>query len=75
MPDGNITQYTQMNPSANRPMLVCADRPVFNMGDPLTTVTTACLCMPWADVSPWIGYLAWQHNSGGQAERISELAC
>jgi serine/threonine protein kinase len=26
MPDGNITQYTQMNPGANRLMLVRADR-------------------------------------------------
>jgi len=27
MPDGNITQYTQMNPGADCLMLVCAHRP------------------------------------------------
>jgi len=27
MPDGNITQYTQMNPGANRLMLVCVHWP------------------------------------------------
>ena len=26
MPDGNITQYTQVNPGADRLMLVCAHR-------------------------------------------------
>jgi hypothetical protein len=27
MPDGNVIQYTQTNPSANRLMLVCAHQP------------------------------------------------
>lgn len=54
MPDGNITQYTQANPSTDRLMLARAYKPA-NKEDPLTPPTSSpkraaalCTFVGWA---------------------------
>ena len=55
MPDGNITQYTQTNPGADRLMLVCARRWT-SMGWSTDYTAIDCTSVPWPGVPSRVGY-------------------
>jgi len=59
MLDGNIIQYTQMNPNADRLMLVRAFDLKVCVGNPLTAPTKACTSLPGPHVSSSAGYSSW----------------
>jgi hypothetical protein len=55
MPDGNVTQYTQMNPSANRLMLVLSHQLEINCS-PLIIPTIACAGVPGPHAPSRVAY-------------------
>jgi hypothetical protein len=74
MSGGNITQYTQTNPGADRLMLVCADKLEVRRDNLLTTPAIACTSMPRPHVPSWAIYFTRYHRSGRQNEGMSEPA-
>ena len=59
MPDGNITQYTRVNPGTNRLVLVCAPNLKVSEDNLLTLLAIACAGVPGPDVPSWVGYPTW----------------
>ena len=55
MPDGNITQYTQTNPGANRLMLVLFLQLEIDY-NPLIMPTIACAGVPGPHAPSWVAY-------------------
>jgi len=55
MPDGNITQYTRVNPDADRPMLVGAHWPEIDGDNLLSPPAIACTGVPWPHAPSWVG--------------------
>lgn len=75
MPGGNIIQYTQTNPGADRLMLVRRISLEIDEGNLLTWPTIACTGVPRPYAPSWVRYFAWWHRSGKQTEEMSEPAC
>jgi hypothetical protein len=57
MPDGNITQYIQVNPGTNRLVLVCAPNLKTGEDNLLTLLAIACTGVPGPDAPSRVGYL------------------
>jgi len=58
-PDGNITQYTRVNPGADRPMFVRATDLKIDGDNLLTTPVIACTSMPRSHAPSWVGDFTW----------------
>ena len=63
MPDGNIIQYTQRNPDANRLALVHTPQLEIDY-DLLIIPSIACTSVPRPDASPRVGCFTRQRHSG-----------
>jgi hypothetical protein len=70
MPNGNIMQYTKLNPDANRLMLVCV---FIDLKDiPLTLPTTVGTNMQGSRVPSRAGHFARRYRSGRQNWEMNE---
>jgi len=58
MPDGNITQYTQVNPGADRLALVCCHWWIDGNDVLTTSATLARTSVLWPHAPPWVRYFA-----------------
>lgn len=70
MPDGNITQYIQMNPDVNRLMLVRTIDSNVSASNLLIMPTIACTSVPGPDASSWVRYFSRQYHSGKQTKGV-----
>lgn len=70
MPDGNITQYIQMNPDANRLILVRTINSKIGAGNLLSVPTVACASVPGPDAPSRTGHFTRQCHSGKHIEEI-----
>ena len=74
MPNGNITQYTQVNPDADRLVLVCSHWRIDGNDVLTTSATLARTSVPRPHAPPWAGYFARYNQSGRQNKGLSEPA-